>query len=59
MVNQDLAHQSRGNSKEVSSALPARHFLLNHSQVAFMNQSSWLQCVTGALLLDVAGGNFS
>ena len=47
VVNQNLAHQARGDAEEVRAALP-RHILTHESHVSLVNQRGGLQRVAGA-----------
>ena len=51
VVDQNLAHELRGHSEEMSTILPLRQSLFGHAHVGFMNQGRALQSVVGTFAL--------
>jgi hypothetical protein len=54
VVDEDLAHQLRGDAEKVGAALPARPALVDQTQVSLIDERRGLQRVPGPLAAQVA-----
>jgi hypothetical protein len=57
VIDQDPAHDLRGNTKEMRSILPIALALVDEPDVRLMNQSRRLQGVVGTLAAKLTRGN--
>jgi hypothetical protein len=57
MIDQNMAHQLRGHTEEVSAVLPLRRFLANQTQIGLVYQRSALERVVGTFAPQVAAGH--
>ncbi len=57
VVDENLPHELRRDSEEVSAVLPLWQGLLGESDVSFVDKSGALQGMTWALLAEVVPGN--
>jgi hypothetical protein len=55
VVHKNLAHQVRSYSKKLRPGLAIRRFLIDESQVSFVNQSRRLQRVPLAFFTEASG----
>ena len=57
VIDQNLPHELRGHSEEMSTILPLWQSLFGHAHVGFVHQGRALQRVVGTLALQIAVGN--
>ena len=56
MVDEDLAHELRGDAEEMDAALPGGLALVDEAHVGFMDEGSGLQGVVATFAAEVALG---
>ena len=56
-IDQDLAHDVRGDLKEMSTIAPGSGGLVYQTQVGFVNQIGGLEAAAGSLPADMTGGD--
>jgi hypothetical protein len=54
VINQNSPHHRRGDGVKVRTAFPGGRFLLDQSEIRFVNQSGGLESVSDPLLLQIA-----